>query len=90
VKAQKRMSKIGKQWETWRYDCWFKCRAGLRLADDGHSCEDVDECAESSAGCEQVCENKDPRTDGEPFLADSSMGSLSREDAWVVDGWYWY
>ena len=42
----------------------FPCRPGLRLAEDGHSCVDIDECAEGTSGCSQDCENKDPRSTG--------------------------
>lgn len=43
-------------------------RPGLRLAEDKHNCEDIDECAEGSSHCSQGCENKDPRFDeGKPL-----------------------
>ncbi|KAL1250389.1 hypothetical protein QQF64_021394, partial [Cirrhinus molitorella] len=33
------------------------CYDGFRLANDGHNCLDVDECAEGNGGCQQVCVN---------------------------------
>lgn len=39
------------------------CSDGLELAPDGKRCNDVDECATGLASCEQLCINKDPRTD---------------------------
>ena len=33
------------------------CNDGFALADDGTSCDDVDECAVANGGCAQGCEN---------------------------------
>ena len=43
-------------------------RDGLRLAKDDKACEDIDECAEGSAKCEQGCRNLDPRITGLPYI----------------------
>lgn len=33
------------------------CNGGYQLADDRHSCIDVDECEENNAGCDHICDN---------------------------------
>lgn len=33
------------------------CNGGYRLADDQHTCLDVDECEENNAGCGHICDN---------------------------------
>ena len=50
------------------------CREGLRLGPDGKKCEDIDECAEGTAACEQQCENRDPRTTGLTYVCKCGPG----------------
>ena len=38
-------------------DVTCSCNDGFALADDGTSCDDVDECAVANGGCAQGCEN---------------------------------
>ncbi len=57
------------------------CRAGLRLANNGKTCVDIDECAEQLADCTQQCVNKDPRKSGVPYSCSCDLGfSLNLED----------
>ncbi|KAI8778024.1 fibrillin-3, partial [Biomphalaria glabrata] len=38
------------------YTC--SCSTGYKLAIDGHTCEDVDECLQGNGGCQQTCVNE--------------------------------
>ena len=49
-------------------------RAGLRLADDGKKCVDIDECTEQVADCAQQCTNRDPRKSGVPYTCSCDLG----------------
>lgn len=43
---------------TWGgYRCSCRGVPGTRLAGDGHACDDVDECADGTAGCSHQCIN---------------------------------
>jgi len=39
------------------YECSCNERPGTQLASDGHSCEDLDECAGDNFGCSHTCLN---------------------------------
>ena len=43
--------------EVGSYSC--SCRSGYQLANDGRGCaeEDIDECAEDTSNCSQICTN---------------------------------
>ncbi|XP_059169978.1 uncharacterized protein LOC131951651 [Physella acuta] len=38
------------------YTC--ACGSGYKLAADGYSCQDIDECLQGSSGCQQLCNNE--------------------------------
>ena len=50
------------------------CRDGLRLAKDDMACDDIDECAEGTAKCQEGCRNLDPRITGLPYVCSCPDG----------------